>query len=450
MFGWLRRRPRCPVGTWEKTWTETRMRWLADRLGLDRLRRAEVILPNDHFFPDPYRGTAEDVRRMMNRLCAYMGIDPGTVELLVSPDVVMPAAAGMYHRRERLRAVIRIAESQLADPPALAATLAHELAHEILLGGGLLDEAAADHEWVTDLLPVYLGVGVFAANDTIREADYHEGRESWWEMSRQGYLPSRIFGYAMALFALMRGEHDPVWAKHLRLDAASACRDGLRYMRQTGDSLFHPDTIATARPTPGPEEVVVRLRGSTASVRLAALWDVSEHALTVPECLGPVHACLADDDPAVAAEAAGVLAEFGPSAAAALPRLRKALWSDHDEVRIAAAGTLGTLDLEPTAAVPELCALLGEGNPRVFQAAAQALGQLGARIDERAMARLLDGLGRALVDCDDAVVEILARTLLAVTDDPQQCVRMHLARDPGLRRQVLLALAESGPPRDRQ
>lgn len=53
--------------------------------------------------------------------------------------------------------MIRIAESQLEDPESLMATLVHELAHHLLLGGKRLTSDVADHELVTDLLPLYHG-----------------------------------------------------------------------------------------------------------------------------------------------------------------------------------------------------------------------------------------------------------------------------------------------------
>src|SRR5437762_1035354 len=117
MFGWFA--PKCPLATWEKVWTETRMRWLADRFGVRRLLDA----------------------------------------------------------------------------------VGHERAHELLIGGGLPTADVAAHEWVTDLLPVCLGTGIFLANATVQDSSGSCGGWSWWQVSKQGYLPSRIFGYAFALFA---------------------------------------------------------------------------------------------------------------------------------------------------------------------------------------------------------------------------------------------------------
>src|SRR5580704_16278966 len=94
MSGWFA--PKCPLDTWEKTWTETRMRWLADQFGIEQLLQTEVILPTDQYFPDPYHGTAADARQLMNQLCGYMGIDPQRIDLEVCADFQLPGAAGHY------------------------------------------------------------------------------------------------------------------------------------------------------------------------------------------------------------------------------------------------------------------------------------------------------------------------------------------------------------------
>src|SRR5262249_7891588 len=148
-------------------------------------------------------------------LCGYMAVDGRQLKLEVWPDTQLPGAAGHYARGEQT--TIRIAESQLANPMFLIGTLAHELAHEILLGQGYLTEEVADHELITDLLPVFLGVGIFAANVTL----YEDRGIDWWSIGKQGYLPARQFGYAMALFTFLRDDRDVTWAKHLRLDVST-------------------------------------------------------------------------------------------------------------------------------------------------------------------------------------------------------------------------------------
>ncbi len=47
------------------------------------------------------------------------------------------------------------------------------------------------------------------ANGTVQEYHERSGNMSWWQIGKQGYLSSRIFGYGLALFAFARGEKKP-------------------------------------------------------------------------------------------------------------------------------------------------------------------------------------------------------------------------------------------------
>ena len=145
--------PQPPMAIREKTWTEVRMRWLARQFGAGRLLKAQVVLPDNQWFPDDYDGTVGDARHLLDRICGFMQIAPSLIRLEVFEDTAMPGAARQY-----ATGLIRLAESQLADPTGLVAVLAHELAHDMLIGRGLLPDEL-DAEWVTDLLPVYLGLG---------------------------------------------------------------------------------------------------------------------------------------------------------------------------------------------------------------------------------------------------------------------------------------------------
>jgi hypothetical protein len=420
--------PQCPIGTWEKTWTESRMCWLAERLGIDRLLDADVLVPTAECFPLPYRGTEEDVRRVLDWLCGAMGVKPERLALEICPDTkpgrpteMSAGAVGQYEYGEQ-QALIRVKESQLADPQKLAATLAHELGHELLIGGRLLTAEVPDHEDFTDLLPVFLGAGVFAANSTLEEDYYDTGTWSTWRIGKQGYLPARVFGYAFALFAFVRGEERPSWAEHLRLDAADPFWKGLRYLYRTDDSLFHPDRTSSERRPLGPEEAVSRLRTGTPTVRLRTLWDLRENPQTRDDVIAAVAGALRDRDPDLPAEAARTLAVFGDAAASTVPALVAELPADNPATRAGAAYALGALQLSPGVVVPELSALLPEKNRAVLEAAAEALYHFGMAA-EPAGPRLVAALTNALKDCDYGMIELLAATLVATSPDPRRVVR---------------------------
>ena len=109
-----------------------RMHWLAQQLGLERMLRTAVLVPTDECFPDDFDGSVHDAERLKAQLCNHMQINPQDVPLRIVEDEQMPGAGG--HDDQEHGGVIHIARSQLGDTEGLIATLAHELAHELLLG----------------------------------------------------------------------------------------------------------------------------------------------------------------------------------------------------------------------------------------------------------------------------------------------------------------------------
>ena len=232
----------------------------------------------------------------------------------------------------------------------MIAVLAHELAHDLLIGRGLLQDAL-DAEWVTDLLPVYLGLGLFTANATLREKTEHQGHHSSWMIRRRGYLNSGMIGYALALFAWVRGERRPDWAKFLRLDAAHALAAGLRFLDTSKDSLFGSKTCSLAdRPTPW-HALLEQIEGGSPSACVAGLWELAQRPHDGREDLGHavslVRRHLSHRLPAVRAEAARALAPLGSIAEPALDDLLRLLVDTNSEVRMASAYALGRLCMQP-------------------------------------------------------------------------------------------------------
>jgi len=112
------------------------------------------------------------------------------------------------------RAVICISHGPgLEDTIGLAAYFAHQLSHVILIGGGLIDPAYVDVEELSNLLTVYLGIGVFAANGALRFQ--RETRQHPQRVLHEGALSEESYGYALAKFAVARGEDHPRWAEYL-------------------------------------------------------------------------------------------------------------------------------------------------------------------------------------------------------------------------------------------
>jgi hypothetical protein len=219
---------KCPVEPKAREWIEHRMHWLTQQFGLNKLRSTQIVLPRAKFFPDGFDGSDESVRALLNRVCNYMGITGETIHLSfyeerppVETDGLVEGTAGLYVE-EGGAFRIWLEVKNLDDPLALVATMAHELGHVLLLGHGRISADVEDHEPLTDLLTVFLGLGVITANSVVRETSWSAGVWSGWSVGRRGYLTMQMYGYALALFAHLRDETRPDWAKHLRPDVRAA------------------------------------------------------------------------------------------------------------------------------------------------------------------------------------------------------------------------------------
>lgn len=241
LLDWFQPKLECPVGPATREWIDERWLWLEQEFGVERVRNATVVLPQAEFFPDPYHSTESDARRLLDRVCGYMGIEPDRIKMSLydesdplarNPNLagqMQQGTAGLYHREGRhFRIWVEVAN--LHDPLAMVATMAHELGHVHLLGHARISRKAEDHEPLTDLLTVFLGLGIFTANSVIREQSWFDGNYSGWKIGRRGYLGMPEYGYAFARFARCRAEEAPPWASELRLDVRSAFKQAMRFL----------------------------------------------------------------------------------------------------------------------------------------------------------------------------------------------------------------------------
>lgn len=236
-------KPKCPVSLEQKQWIDDSFIRLAGLVGVDRLLQATVVLPTANHFPDPYDGTEIALQRMFHRVATQMQVNPADVDvtLFASGDDMaqnlLPfysastsGAAGLYHHAPADKSHISINETELKDPMALVAVLAHELGHIILLRPGLVERDDPNMEPLNDLLTVFLGFGIFTANSAFRFEQHTDYQTQGWSARRLGYLSEEQFGYALARFAFERGERKPAWTSFLSTNIAS-------YLRRSADWL---------------------------------------------------------------------------------------------------------------------------------------------------------------------------------------------------------------------
>lgn len=237
---------KLPVKEDERKWIEEALHWMIEQFGRDFFLARRVILPEPAFFPDKFTGTEESVYALVARVCSYMEVNPNRleVELFSDRDDTVSkhnlggedysGAAGLYFHpaSAQERAKVSINVSKLNNPTALVATIAHELGHVILLGDGRLSRDDKSHEYMTDLLTVFLGLGIFTANSVVQFSQWQSHSHQGWSISRQGYMTEEQFGYALAACAWMKNDSGNPWSKHLCLNVKQYFKNSLKFLEK--------------------------------------------------------------------------------------------------------------------------------------------------------------------------------------------------------------------------
>lgn len=209
-------------------------------------------MPTTEFFTDSFSASEEEVRQVLDRTCDLLKVDARLIDLEFFDEKQafenQTTALGLY-LQEGDRYRVWIENKELENPIGMVATMAHELCHVHLLGHGRVSEEEDDQEPLTDLLTVFLGLGVITANGAFHDSNWHAGGWEGWQVGRRGYLTMAMYGYALALFANLRGERKPSWAKHLRADVRHAFEKTCRFYEQHPWQGVGRLRQTTARPT---------------------------------------------------------------------------------------------------------------------------------------------------------------------------------------------------------
>jgi hypothetical protein len=213
-----KRSPRqCPVPEFSHSWLEKKFSFLVDRFGEKQIKQQKILLPDSTDFPVSFDGSDTSAWNTLKILAARMDVSPDSITLDIykggrtgvvcghpddSPsekDIPQKEEDGKYH--------ICMEKKMLTDPQGLVAWLAHDLARIRLIEHPQPEEGKR----LADLSTVVLGLGIFNANVSYRETE----TATAWGYERIGYLKPREWGYALALYARLRGEKDPTWIRHL-------------------------------------------------------------------------------------------------------------------------------------------------------------------------------------------------------------------------------------------
>lgn len=162
-------------------------------------------------------------------------INMGMSSIFIESDPENPEAAGLYHgMNDNNQFAVSFDKALLNNPDNLIATIAHELAHVKLLGHRKLD---FNDENLTDMTTVFYGFGIFNANTSFQ----FQQSSDRWSYSTTGYLKQEEWAYVLALFAFIRYEENPNWAKFLNKTIKKDFEKSLKYMHRNENEIFRID-----------------------------------------------------------------------------------------------------------------------------------------------------------------------------------------------------------------
>lgn len=241
-------------------WHVENFAWMIRQFGgAPRLETTKLVLPaSGYFISDGEQGHAFALR-IFDQVKAYCGMADWEVDLVADDNPFAdraPLSLAMVAPQKHAlgtfgvagnRVVISYVPALLKRPDHLIATLAHELAHYLLATSREAPPCEKDEkEFLTDLVAVYLGFGVFLANSRFRFEALQDGPIQGWRIGRSGYLPEADLIFALALF---------LQAKALKPDPALHCLKPhlaamlRRTMRDLSDreTMLEPIRVAMTR-----------------------------------------------------------------------------------------------------------------------------------------------------------------------------------------------------------
>ncbi len=243
--------PKLPVTPEDKEWIEESMIWIKQIFDADYFIGLDTILPNKNYYNCNFNGQQSDAEFVLEQTKIYMDIDREDIKLDFFSDSPVEMADGTLlstpsdningswksatgtYESDGNNTIIRIEKNQLKNTTGLIATIAHELCHEILLGEGYLEE---NDEYLTDLLAVAYGFGIFLGNSCHSFNKFRTAHGSGWESASTGYLPEQVIAYAMAWLCIYRNE-EPVWKTMLNPTILKYFNQGMEYIKTYPDKV---------------------------------------------------------------------------------------------------------------------------------------------------------------------------------------------------------------------
>ena len=239
---------KAPVDDEMREWIEYAMQWLFVTFDEKACKEQKVYASLKELLNDFDLQTASlnDLAKIVAQLMD-INIDEVVVEVYDEGERVIETeggklftqteegeqtTAGLYVGKNKDgKYEVGIEKSILKDPVNLIATIAHEFSHIKLLGENRIED---NDEYLTDLLPIIYGLGVFGANSVFS----FRQTNTEWAYKTSGYLTQMEWGYALAVYCWLREDKNPDWINSLPRNIQADYKRSLKFMENNPDKIF--------------------------------------------------------------------------------------------------------------------------------------------------------------------------------------------------------------------
>jgi len=226
-----------PINDEDINWVANSFSWIEENFSKELIQRRSVLGLGDL---ENINGntTKNDAKKLVHEIAELMDIKKGLItvsfyqetqfdqfeEIEIRQFDNVEYSTGKYFGKDKSgKFKISLEENLLYKPTNLVATIAHELSHVKLLGERRIKE---NDEYLTDLLPIAYGFGVFGANSIFNS----DTTSFYWSMNRQGYLGEKVYTFALAWYSILRKEKDPIWKNLLKPNILNEFETSLLYI----------------------------------------------------------------------------------------------------------------------------------------------------------------------------------------------------------------------------
>lgn len=242
---------KCPVDEPTRRWIEYAMKWMFSSFGEEFCKEQKVYVSLKELLNDfgkqqaSLYDIANIVAEVMHLNMSEIVLDvyeegekiieSNSEPIYIKEEEGELTTGGLYiGKNEQGKYEVGIEKSLLKEPIALIYTIAHEFAHIKLLGEKRIEE---NDEYLTDLLPIIFGLGVFGANSVFSFSQTTNA----WGYRTSGYLTQMEWGYALAVYTLLKEEENPKWLESLPKNIHSDYKKSLKFIENNRDKLFQQE-----------------------------------------------------------------------------------------------------------------------------------------------------------------------------------------------------------------